>query len=148
MTLIDVTQYDLTTVDGQTQAVSDITDELNSQNDSLGTATVLNVANYVQLNVTVPGTIGMYSTTYAHGLGFAPLTLAWQLNNTALVIGQQQQYSMPYIEYSISGTGDISAITSFAVDKYNVTYTRQVVNPFEVGTFTAAFYIFNIPLGT
>jgi len=145
MPLIDAGAYDLTTVSGRSEAIDDIVSESNSQFDALSTAQVFNVSAYTQLSLTIiPGqSAGTTTTSYIHGLGFPPVVVGYMLNPV-----NPSYNRLPLIEMNVTGVGAVVANSYFTVDSNNLYFNRTITSAVEIGVFTAAFYIFSIPLGT
>lgn len=74
MSILDVDAYDLTTTDGQTSALQDITEEMNRQYSSSTTLKSLSIAAYgnVSLDLGSETFNKVYSTSILHNLGFSP----------------------------------------------------------------------------
>lgn len=143
MALIDAGAYDLSKVSGRTEAISDLMGESNAQYDALSTASAFNVSSYTELSISVPSgsSPGTYTASYIHGLGFPPVVVAYMLNPVA------PRYSrFPFTERSITGLGPVISNSYFTVDSNNLYFNRSITSVFEIGIFTAAFYIFAIPL--
>jgi hypothetical protein len=79
--MIDITQLDLSTNTGQSQAIGAIIDELNGQYESTGGLyNYLNIAAFNTVSISIPdfGIPGnTYTGSFYHGLGYQPAFLGW-----------------------------------------------------------------------
>ena len=170
MALLDVTQYDLTKIDGQSEAVGDIIDELNSQYDTSSLFNYLNIGAYgnIQVPVTDFGTSGsVYLGSFYHGLGYQPAFLPfYQLGGGTY--GQSSTlgyFSLPHIipgldsstglydkmQYWYGAYADSKSI--YAYLKVGTIPGSTIYNPvgsqYPNGQYPVEqfyFYIFNIPM--
>lgn len=148
MALLDITAYDLNTTDGQADAIDDLIGESNSQFDRLNNVVSFAVQAYTQLTVNLVNgqPTGTYQASYNHGLGFPPAVLAYFLQT-----GQGFYAPLPYDEAQFDAPPGVSnTYQYFTVDETNVYFNVFAVNnggAFSSTQFSAAFYIFNLPLG-
>ena len=151
-TLIDPAGYNLNTLDGQTEVIEDMIDQNNSQFDALSNNSAFSVQNYKQLSVDlIQGSpAGVYSTTYTHGLGYPPVVMGYMLQP-----GTSFYAPLPYVipQFGAGAPANFPAYSNqyFYVDNTNLYYSvwaRPISGSFPDTHFTAAFYIFSVPIGT
>lgn len=145
---IDATIYDLKTPKDQDRALQDIIEEHNRQYDQSEATISYDVVGYTQLTVDLinGGASGVYTATYVHGLGYPPAVLAF-----GLVAGAGYA-PIQYVEKKggvFTADPEANTYQYFTVDSQNLYFNVLGVNiagSFTTTHFTAAFYIFNLPL--
>lgn len=110
MSLFDLLSYDLDTVDGQLEAIQDIVDEQNHQYDVGTNFKGLQVAFFDTVTITLnsPPSSGDPITVVRHGLGYAPIFLAY-----LGILSTGGVFPMPIIDF-LGATGLNGAVTFWA----------------------------------
>ncbi len=143
MANLDATVYDLATNQGQADAVDAIIQEQNNQYDTSSQLNYYNVIAYKQLTLDVSNSDpnGVYTTSFQHGLNYAPSVLSY-----FLITGDLTNYSnLPFVEVDASTPHTINAYIYITIDKTHVNLNiHKCGNSGEVGA-TAAIYVFSIP---
>lgn len=145
MSDLDASTYDLTTPPGQDLAISDIIDEQNRQFEQSGSLTTYSVVAYAQLDVDlIQGSpSGVYTTSFIHGLSYAPTVLAYSLNPDGSFF-----QPLPYVDTDLLAPGPMLTYQYASADESLVYFNVQAISTgglFDTTSFSAGFYIFNIP---
>lgn len=147
-TLLDSSVYDLTTSDGQQKAIQDIIDQQNDIYDRSQSITGYQVVAYTQLTVDlIDGSpSGIYTTSYIHGLGYAPQVISFGIQP-----GTSFYNPLQYIE-KVGGifNPDPHANTYqyWTTDSQKIYFNVLAISTgghFTTLHFSGAFYIFNLP---
>ena len=146
--LFDVATFDLANAQGQANAIKQLFENHNDVYGRSESLTSYQVVAYAQLTVDLVNgdPTGIYTATYKHGLGYPPLVLPFGLQPSGG--GNNQYTNVQYQEISFN-TGVEFTYQYYSIDDQNVVYrvhARNVAGLFTTTHFTAAFYIFNLPL--
>lgn len=145
--LLDSAGYNLSSPEGQAQAIQDIIDLQNKNYDRAQSITGYQVVAYQQLTISLINgqPSGVYTTQYIHGLGYPPRVIAFMLQPST-----QFYAPLPYLEVQFDGgVGRMNTNQYFTVDEQNLYFNVHAINRggfFTSTQFSAAFYIFNLPL--
>lgn len=153
MALLNATAEDLTTSEGQAQAIQKIIGEFNKLQDTSDLLNTLQVSSYGLIDVAVKDAAPAGKTFTAsarHGLGFMPIFLPFYFDVT-----NNFYISLPFIS-GITGDVDGSAVETIFTDSYvdsQFIYYEIIYGsnyPSIPADYTAQmfYYIFNIPVST
>jgi hypothetical protein len=146
MGILNSNVYDLTTPDGQLQALQDIVDEQNNQYDRSVSTQGYNVVAYSHLVVDLinGSPTGVYKATYVHGQGFAPVFLPF-----LIVAGPNTWAPNGYVETNFAPSGPLNDYAYFTCDAQNIyfnVFARNIGGIFSTTHWEGGIYVLDIPL--
>lgn len=148
MAFLDSTIYDLTTDQGQQDAVSDLIDEMNSAYQDSERLNYLNIAAYGEISIDVDLSVSRnYLASYKHGLGYKPAFLAYWSDDS-------DPSNILHQNLPVDGFFDTGLTNGFTQNAYcdetNI-YIQEIYGPdfgFDPEINKYIFYIFNLPMPT
>lgn len=150
MAKLDSTIYDLTTYDGQSTAVSDLIDEMNSSTQDSELLNYFNIAVYNEISMAItPGYTSPFTqeVSQIHGLNYKPAFKAYSFNPAT---GFYLELPEPYnIDLGSTPSG-FSPLINFYVDDQKA-YLQYIDNnsaPTPPITVAVSYYLFSLPMPT
>lgn len=142
MANLDISAYDLTTVEGQQDIIQDIIVEQNNQFDNSQTMTNYQVVAYKRLSITTiaDSVAKKYITSFQHGLGFNPVIISF-INDPSTEFSPLPK---PGIDISGGSPYRVPLNAYITVDNQNVYFNVDSTGT-TGATFSIAVYVFNIP---
>jgi len=149
MAEIDLTAYDLTTDSGQSDAISSLTDEMNSSTEASELLNYFNIATYGTITFTYPPYgkgYNLLTNSAVHGLGYPPAFIGFWLDTDE---GNQGYIDLPSGGFQASPFVP-NPIYDMFVDSQNIYASVMLYANFPNttggGSLTFFYYIFNLQM--